>query len=463
VKFSSPRTVAFVDDDAALRAANVQSLELAGFEVWPFSSGAAALGSLDAGFAGVVVTDIRMPGMDGRQLFRRLHQVDADLPVIFITGHADVSEAVESLQEGAYDFVAKPFANERLIQAVTRALETRRLVLNNRRLRAVADEAQAGWPMIGQSPAMESLRKSLRQLAQANVDTIIEGETGVGKELAARALHTWGPRREHPFVALNCGALPAGLVESELFGHELGAFAGAVRTRVGRLEHAHRGTLFLDEIEAMPADTQVKLLRFLAEREVSRLGSNEVRPVDVRIVTASKIDLGAGGGPLRPDVFHRLNVGRVRIPPLRERRSDVPILFAHFVASAADRVRREPPQIDEATQRMLTDHDWPGNVRELSNFAERFVLGLHEDAGAHSPDASGLRERVDRYEADLIRQALARARGNVARTLVALDLPRKTFYDKVKRHGIEVEGYRDPRASASREQDALADTEVGGP
>jgi two-component system C4-dicarboxylate transport response regulator DctD len=443
MNFDSPRIVAFFDDDEDLLAANSQSLELAGFEVWAFNSAAKGLPLLDRDFAGVVVTDIRMPRMDGRQLFRKLQEIDADLPVIFITGHADVSEAVEALHQGAYDFVAKPFARERLIQAIQRALATRRLVLDNRRLRAVADEAQAGWPMIGQSPAMEALRQTLRQLAQANVDTIITGETGVGKELAARALHTWGPRREHPFVALNCGALPPDLVESELFGHELGAFAGAVRTRIGRLEHAHRGTLFLDEIEAMPNETQVKLLRFLAEREVSRLGSNEIRPVDVRVVAATKVPLDAAG-PIRADVFHRLNVGAVRIPPLRERRSDIPLLFAHFAAAAADRARREPPPIDEATQRMLSDYDWPGNVRELSNFAERFVLGLGQPPAAAPLDAgaAALRDRVDRYEADVIREALVRARGEVGKALELLDLPRKTFYDKVKRHGIDLDHYR---------------------
>lgn len=436
----APRTVAFVDDDEALRAANGQALQLAGYEVLAFSSAGRALAAITPDFAGVVVTDIRMPGMDGRQLFRRVQEQDPDLPVIFITGHADIAEAVQALHDGAYDFVAKPYPKERLLQSVARALETRRLVLENRRLRALADEAQAGWPMIGQSPVMDRLRAALRELAEADIDTLIEGETGVGKELAARALHAWGPRRRHPFVAVNCGALPSDLVESELFGHELGAFPGAVRSRIGRIEHANRGTLFLDEVEAMPPATQVKLLRFLSEREVSRLGSNEPAPVDVRVIAASKVEL-TPEGPLRPDLFHRLNLGRVRIPPLRERRTDILLLFAHFVANAADRRGRPAPSMDEALRQRLFDHEWPGNVRELANVAERFALGLGVEF-AHETPVTGVRERVDRYEAELIRDALARTAGSIPEALAQLQLPRKTFYEKVRRHGIDLDRYR---------------------
>jgi two-component system C4-dicarboxylate transport response regulator DctD len=436
----APHAVAFVDDDEVLRSANAQALELAGYEVLPFGSAAGALAAVTPDFPGVVVTDIRRPKMDGRQLFRRLQEQDPDLPVIFITGHADIAEAVQALHDGAYDFVAKPYANERLVQSVARALEKRRLVLENRRLRALADEAQAGWPMIGQSPAMVGLRATLRGLAEADVDTLIEGETGVGKELAARALHAWGPRRLHPFVAVNCGALPPDLVESALFGHELGAFPGAVRSRVGRIEHAHRGTLFLDEVEAMPLATQVKLLRFLAEREVSRLGSNEAISVDVRVVAASKVDLSSQG-PLRADLFHRLDVGRVRVPPLRERRSDIPLLFAHFVAGAADRRGRQPPPLDEDLRQWLFDQPWPGNIRELANFAERFALGLEADPGEVA-NVEGLKARVDRYEAELLRDALARTHGSIAAALERLQLPRKTFYEKVRRHQIDLDDYR---------------------
>ena len=324
-------------------------------------------------------------------------------------------------------------------------MEKRRLVLDNRRLRSLADEAASSWPLIGQSTSIERLRTTLRQIAEADVDTLIEGETGTGKELAARALHAWGPRRRHPFVAVNCGALPAAMVESELFGHELGAFPGAVRRRVGRIEFANRGTLFLDEIEAAPPDLQIKLLRFLAEREVTPLGSNEVRSVDVRVIAAAKRDLSEGDTPaIRPDLYHRLKVAHVLAPPLRERRSDIPLLFAHFVARAADRVSREPPPMTRATQRLLAEHPWPGNVRELANFAERFALGLDdtETLAAQTASSAGLKDKVEQYEADLIREALAAGGGDVRSALEVLALPRETFYAKARKHGIDLESYR---------------------
>lgn len=225
----SVNQVAFIDDDEALREANIQALRLAGFEVLAFASAETALAALPDGFAGVVVSDIRMPRMDGRQLFVRLKARDEDLPVILITGHADVSEAVEAMRDGVYDFVAKPYAPDRLVSSVRRALEKRRLVLENRQLRTIADEARDDWPLIGQTPVMERLRATLRQLASADIDVLLEGETGVGKELAARALHAWGRRRDREFVAVDCAALPVQALDSELFGHELGAFNGAVR------------------------------------------------------------------------------------------------------------------------------------------------------------------------------------------------------------------------------------------
>jgi two-component system C4-dicarboxylate transport response regulator DctD len=293
----------------------------------------------------VVVSDIRMPGMDGRQLFRRLKDQDPDLPVILITGHADVTEAVEAMHDGVYDFVAKPYAPERLVSSVRRAMEKRRLVLENRVLRTMA-EAQSDWPLIGQTPVMERLRATLRQLAGADVDVLLEGETGVGKELAARALHNWGRRRDREFVAVDCAALPAGALDSELFGHELGAFSGAVRQRVGRIQQADRGTLFLDEIETLAPEAQGKFLRVLEEREVTPLGSNRPQTLDLRVVAAAKPDLidAVAAGTFREDLFHRLDVVRIRIPPLRERREDVPLLFAHFLARACERLDGPPPK-----------------------------------------------------------------------------------------------------------------------
>ncbi len=440
--YSAPRTVIFVDDDEDLRLANVQSLELAGLDVRPYASAIKALAGLDAGFAGVIVTDVRMPRMDGRQFFERIRAVDPGIPVILITGHADVGMAVEAMKDGAYDFVAKPFANERLIRSVLNGLEKRRLVLDNRQLRAIADEAQLGWPIIGGSGQIQSLRRKLRQVAEADVDCLIEGETGVGKELAARALHNWGPRRGRPFVVVDCGALPSTLVESELFGHELGAFPGAVRKRVGRIEHANYGTLFLDEIESLPAEVQVKLLRFLEEREISPLGSNDVHTVSVRVIAAAKPDL-AKSASIRPDLYHRLNVANIRVPPLRERRDDIPMLFAHFVSRAAERFGRAPPPPSEAVRRHLNEHDWPGNVRELLHYSERLVLDLDEDiVPAEGETADGLRERVDWFEAELITDTLSANHGDIQQTLRTLRVPRKTLYDKIRRYSIDLSRFR---------------------
>jgi two-component system C4-dicarboxylate transport response regulator DctD len=442
--FETADTVAFVDDDDDLRAANAQSLELAGFTVLAFASAGEALGAVDAGFPGVVVTDIRMPQMDGRQLFRRLKDIDADLPVILITGHADVAEAVEAMHEGAYDFVPKPYPADRLVSSVRRALEKRRLVLDNRRLAAAAERAEGAGPLIGETPAMERLRASVRHLADADVDVLIEGETGSGKGLVAAALHRASRRRARPFVAVDCAALPEAMAETELFGHEAGAFSGALRRRAGRIEAADRGTLFFDELESLPITLQGKLLRVIEEREITPVGSNEPRAVDIRIIAAAKGDLAelVDSGGFRRDLFYRLNVVSLRIPPLRERRADAPLLFGHFLAEASSRMRREPPRLTDAVRRRLLEHDWPGNVRELRHFAERVALGLDEGAASEAAGSGILPERLERYERELICEALSAARGDVRSALAALGIPRKTFYDKLQRHQIDINRYR---------------------
>ena len=434
--------VAFVDDDAALRGANVQTLELMGFKALPFDSATAALDVINADFEGVVVTDIRMPRIDGLQFFERLKAIDKDLPVILISGHGDIDMAVEAMRGGAYDFLTKPFAAERLVESVRRAAEKRSLVMANRRLRLLAAGANDDGPLIGQTPAIRRLRETLRHIADADVDVLVVGETGTGKEVVARLLHQWSRRDANRFVALNCGALPETIIESELFGHEPGAFTGAQSRRIGLIEHASGGTLFLDEIESMPLATQVKLLRVLEQRTITPLGTNAPRSVDLRVVAAAKIDLGAPAQRerFREDLFYRLNVVTLRVPPLRERREDVPLLFAHFLSQAAKRFQRPMPPLTDVIRQYLGTHDWPGNVRELSHFAERTALGVAEvefaPPGADTKGAT-LPERIEHYEAQLIRDALARNKGNVQSTLEALGLPRKTFYDKLNRHGID--------------------------
>ena len=443
----SPRAV-FIDDDDELLRANAQTLKLHGIAVDAHASARSALPALTRDFDGVVVSDIRMPDMDGLQLFQRLRDIDPDIPVILITGHGDIATAVQCMRDGAYDFLAKPYAADRLITAIMHAAEKRHLVLENRRLREAAFAVEADEvPFIGATSAMQRIKQTLRHIADADVDVLVEGETGTGKEVVATALHRLSRRRHRALVAINCGALPESVIESELFGHEPGAFTGAQKKRIGRIEHASGGTLFLDEIESMPLAVQVKLLRVLESRQITPLGSNEVRNLDLRVVAATKEDLGSPAirAKFREDLFYRLNVVTIRIPPLRERREDIPLLFAHYLGHASRRFQRDIPEMPASIKQHVMTHDWPGNVRELAHFAERVVLGvlntsaqptaMAQDAAASLPD------RMERFEAQLIREALQAHQGDIKATLESLGIPRKTFYDKLQRHGIDRQQY----------------------
>lgn len=446
-RFVSRQTALFVDDNAEIRAANCQLLDLAGIKVEALDNAAAALARIDRDFTGIVVTDIRMPGMDGLALFAHIREIDPELPVILITGHADVPMAVGALRDGAFDFLPKPFAADHLVASVRKALETRRLVIDNRRLRAATDAGDS--PLIGDSPAMVRLRAAVSQLAAADVDVLIEGETGTGKELVARLLHRLGPRAGRPFVAVNCGALPDEVAEAELFGHEAGAVRHGRLDQKGRIERAHSGTLFLDEIDSMSPAVQAKLLRVLEEREVTPLGAEAPRAIDIRVIAAAKSDLieRVEAGKFRRDLFYRLQVVQLRTPPLREIRDDIPQLFARFVGEATAQTSDQEFRMTEAMRRHLLEHDWPGNVRELRNFAFSAVLGLGDQGEVvPSPGGAGLAERVDRFEASLIREALAAHGGDIRETMAALSLPRKTLYDKMNRHGIDPDAYRARRA-----------------
>ncbi|MBD9434425.1 sigma-54-dependent Fis family transcriptional regulator [Achromobacter sp. ACM03] len=442
-----PRAV-FIDDDDELLRANTQTLKLHGIAVDAHASARSALPTLTRDFDGVVVSDIRMPDMDGLQLFQRLRDIDPDIPVILITGHGDIATAVQCMRDGAYDFLAKPYAADRLITAIMHAAEKRHLVLENRRLREAAFAVQADEvPFIGTTPAMQRIKQTLRHIADADVDVLVEGETGTGKEVVATALHRLSRRRHRALVAINCGALPESVIESELFGHEPGAFTGAQKKRIGRIEHASGGTLFLDEIESMPLAVQVKLLRVLESRQITPLGSNEVRNLDLRVVAATKEDLGSPAirAKFREDLFYRLNVVTIRIPPLRERREDIPLLFAHYLGHASRRFQRDIPEMPASIKQHLMTHDWPGNVRELAHFAERVVLGVLNipapPTAVAQDAASSLPERMERFEAQLIREALQAHQGDIRATLEFLGIPRKTFYDKLQRHGIDRQQY----------------------
>jgi two-component system, NtrC family, C4-dicarboxylate transport response regulator DctD len=441
-------TILFIDDEPDLRAANVQALELADLPVVGYGDANQALRRVSKDFDGIVVSDLRMPGMDGIELFAALRAIDPQLPVILISGHADVPTAVGALREGAFDFLAKPFASDHLIATCRRALETRQLVLENRRLRAAAAAAaDSDSPLIGESAVMVRLRETIAQVARADIDVLVEGETGSGKELVARLLHRQGPRGARPFVAVNCGALPEAHAEAELFGHARGAVAHGRLEQTGRIAQSDRGTLFLDEIDSMASPVQAKLLRVLEEREVVPLGAEAPVAVDLRVVAAAKRDLGEAmaAGAFRSDLFYRLNVVRLRVPPLRERRGDIPLLFAHFVESAATGLAGGGGFVmTDAIRRHLSEHDWPGNVRELRNFAQGAVLGLTSGRAGASPASLGtLAERLDRFERAVIAETLAETSGNVSDAVRLLGTPRKTLYDKMRRLGLRAERFRD--------------------
>ncbi|PXW96277.1 two-component system C4-dicarboxylate transport response regulator DctD [Sphaerotilus hippei] len=441
-------TVLIVEDDIHVQLGCVQALQLAGLPVEAVDSAEAARQHLAPGYAGVVVTDMRLPGADGLSLVRHCRTLDADLPVIMITGHGDVSLAVEAMRSGAYDFLPKPFSPEVLVEVVRRALEKRRLTLEVATLRrALSTREGLAGRLVGRSPQIERVRRLVTDVADSPVDVLIRGETGSGKEVVARALHDLSRRQGAPFVALNCGGVPDNLLDSELFGHEAGAFTGAQKRRIGKIEYAHGGTLFLDELESMPMGMQVKLLRVLQERVVERLGSNQGQPVDVRVVAATKDDLlqRSREQTFRADLYYRLNVVTIDLPPLRERREDIPLLMEHFMLLAASRFQRPQPALDTEQLHRLMAHAWPGNVRELRNVADCLVLGVRQDllgdvdaAGAAGDRLAGLSlaETVDGFERSLIAEELRRQQGHVARTAKALNIAKTTLADKIRKHGL---------------------------
>jgi len=434
--------IILIDDDGELRASTAQALELAGFDVHACDTPEDVPDLVGFGFPGIVVSDIRMPRLDGISLMTRIHAIDRDLPVILITGHSDVQLAVRAMREGAHDFIEKPFSAGQLAETCARALDYRRLVQENRLLRAAAgqrDDLETRLP--GRSAAMIDLRRRLRTIGPSETDVLIIGETGTGKEVVARALHDLSPRAGKPFVTIDCAALPESQIESELFGHEVGAFPGAMRARYGRFEHARGGTVLLDDIGSMPLATQGKLLRVVQARVVTPLGSNEARPLDLRILATSRAALEdeVAAGRFRADLFYRLNVASLTVPPLSARPEDIPILFARLLADAAARQRVEPRSPAPAALTALMARSWPGNVRELRNAAERFALGLGLDApaGAGAPAEGRLAERVAAFERGEIERALAAHGGALKPVYEALGLSRKTLYEKMQKLGID--------------------------
>ena len=438
--------VFFIDDEYDMRLANQQTFSLAEIETQFFADAESALIAMKESLPRVIISDIRLPGISGQQLLTTLKQRDPDLPIILITGHGDISMAVAAIRNGAYDFIEKPFASDRLIEITRKALEKRKLTLENRALKkALQSKDTLGPRIIGETTSITQLKEMICRVADSHADILIYGETGTGKELVARSLHEQSQRRSNNFVAVNCGAVPENLIESELYGHEKGAFTGADSQRIGKFEYAQGGTLFLDEIESMPMQAQVRLLRVLQERSLERVGSNKVIKLDIRIIAATKINLKEDPH-FRQDLYYRLNMVTLDLPPLRQRKEDIPALFHHFLLVAAARYGKAAPALPANSLQDLLRHDWPGNVRELRNAAERFILlGSLSDLNKTENNMNAglsLSEQVEAFERTLIEQALSVTGGSIKDSMQALNLPRKTLYDKMQKHGIEKNNFK---------------------
>lgn len=432
-----------IDDEEIVRESMIQTLDLEGYCATAFEDPQQAIAECSMSWQGVIICDVRMDIMNGLEVLQKILDIDPEIPVIMFSGHSDIAIAIQAIRQGAYDFLEKTDDPQHHLNTVQRAWKKRELVLENRRLRqAIEGQHQIDERLVGQTEAIVRLRETVLQLAQVDVDLIINGETGTGKEVVARCLHDFGPRKNKPFVALNCGAVTESVIESELFGHEAGSFTGANKKRIGKIEHACGGTLFLDEIESMPASLQVRLLRLLQERTLQRLGGNSDIKVDIRVVAASKVDLreAADQGTFREDLYYRLNVAIIDIPSLDQRKNDIPLLFTHFIDQASQRFGRENRPVPDLLLHQLSMQSWPGNVRELANAAERWTLGLPLGGNA-SPTQTltpgNLDDIVANYEREIILSALKANKGQAELTAQSLGIPRKKLYLRMKKYGLE--------------------------
>jgi two-component system response regulator AtoC len=453
-----PKRILVVDDEAKMRRLLELALKGLGHEVVQAEDGEAALAAFDATPFDLVLSDLRMPRMDGLQLLRALRERGQDVPVIVLTAHASIETAVEAMRLGAADYMLRPLEMKDMELAVTRALTLGSVQRENRFLRGEVDK---GWgEFVGGSPKMQELYALVAQVAPARSSVFIVGATGTGKELVARALHQ-ASGRAGLFVPVNCAAIPADLLESELFGHQKGAFTGAVRDRVGKCELADAGTLFLDEITEMPPALQAKLLRVVQEGTVERLGAQLPRKVDLRIVAATNRDpqQAVDAGLLRQDLYFRLNVVRIDVPPLRERRQDIPQLAEHFLHKYALELGRKVPHLDPAALACLRDYAWPGNVRELENIMERACVLCRGDrvtpehlppdifrrdavpvttaaVAAREPESLALHPQIEALEKALIAEALERSGNNKAAAARLLEISERALWYKIKRYGL---------------------------
>jgi len=446
-------TILIVDDEPGVRSALGGVLRDEGYAVEAVSSGEECLERVTRGGVDLIMLDVWLPGMDGLATFARLRERQVDAQVVIISGHGNIESAVRAIKMGAFDFVEKPLSLDKTVLVVANALRQRRLEAENRALRARVDRQ---YTMVGESQAIGQLREQVAMAAPTNGRVLIYGENGTGKELVARGIHMQSRRRSGQFVEVNCAAIPEELIESELFGHVRGAFTGAVADRRGKFEVADGGTIFLDEIGDMSLKTQAKVLRVLQEQTMEPVGGTNRIRVDARVVAATNKDLQAEikAGQFREDLYFRLNVIPIFVPPLRERQEDIPLLADHFMAEFAQEYGRRIKRLDAGAIRTLQRYAWPGNVRELRNVIERLMIMVPGDAittsdlsfldvplvpastSAGSPERRTLHEARDQFERDLILKTLAEQQGNMSRTAEVLGVERSNLYRKMKTFGI---------------------------
>ena len=451
---SSGRILVVEDEDKLRRVIQLE-LEGAGYEVDGAASAEAGLGL--ATVADLILTDLRLPGMDGLQLMAELHTRGISAAVVVMTAHGSVEAAVEAMKRGASDFLQKPFSLDHLTTVIQRVMAVQSLRNENVRLREQLDQRYQFDNIIGRSAAMREIFNTVERVAPTRATVLLAGESGVGKDMIARAIHQHSPRRNHPFVKINCTALPENLMESELFGYEKGAFTGANTSKPGRFEQSDKGTAFLDEIGDVPAHIQVKLLRILQERQFERLGSNVTRNVDVRVVAATNVDLRGAleQGRFREDLYYRLNVVPINVPPLRERKEDIPFLAMHFVRKVSSDLGSNVKEVSPAAMDRLVAHAWPGNVRELENTIERSIvlasgevleaadMRIEAPRGTTVPASTQQAallpegETLEHWEQMMIREALRRANGNKSQAARLLGLTRNALRYRLSQMGMD--------------------------
>ncbi|MGE3313541.1 MAG: sigma-54-dependent transcriptional regulator [Planctomycetaceae bacterium] len=459
---SIPIRVLIVDDDEAHAQAVAESLERIGSDCTVATSGRRGESLIESENFDVVVTDMRMDEVDGLAILRKAKEELPDAEVIVVTGHGSINSAVTAMQQGAYTYLTKPLDTNELRDAVQKASTRVRLIRRNAELNRRLDEKFGFEGVIGSSPQMQRILDILKSVSPTDSTVLIQGESGTGKELVARAIHQNSPRKSKPFVALNISSLPSSILESELFGHEQGAFTGAVGKRVGKFEYANGGTLLLDEVGEMPMETQIKLLRVLEDRKITRLGANDEHEVNVRLVAATNADLKSmvEKKTFRMDLYHRLNVVSILLPPLRDRRSDIPLLLDHFRRELSDRYKKEVQGFSKSARQALMMYDWPGNIRQLKNTVERMLVldldglldidDLPEEVaslarregdspvnnGAPGSDSLVGRSLVD-VEKYYIQRALELTEGKREEAAQLLGIGERTLYRKIKEYDLK--------------------------